>query len=286
MSTTAVALPALPVQATGEVRSKLAWTVSDALTIAKRNLISMTRTPQVLVFSTIQPVIFVLMFRYVFGGSIHIPGVRYVDYLMAGIFVQTVTFGSINTGVGLAEDLQKGLIERFRSLADGPLRGTRRPHVGRHAAQPVRHHPHGARRFPRRIPPAHQRPRTAWSGRRAAPVRFAMSWVMALIGLVTKNAEAAQAAAFPLMALLVFASNAFVSTSDHAGAAAGLRQPSARLGHRERRPGPAPRRPDLVEGPGRGGVGGRHRRRVRPLRRPALPQGGLKARLTAATRPS
>ena len=114
MSTTAIALP---VPATGEVRSKLAWSVSDALTIAKRNLISMARTPQVLVFSTIQPVIFVLMFRYVFGGSIHIPGVRYVDYLMAGIFVQTVTFGSINTGVGLAEDLQKGLIERFRSLA-------------------------------------------------------------------------------------------------------------------------------------------------------------------------
>ena len=96
MSVTTVAVP---VQATSPTRSKTAWAVSDALTIAKRNLISMTRTPQVLVFSTIQPVIFVLMFRYVFGGSIHIPGVRYVDYLMAGIFVQTVTFGSINTGV-------------------------------------------------------------------------------------------------------------------------------------------------------------------------------------------
>src|SRR5450631_4033002 len=114
MSATTVAMP---VQDLGEVRSKPAWAAIDALSIAKRNLISMTRTPQVLVFSTIQPVIFVLMFRYVFGGSIHIPGVRYVDYLMAGIFVQTVTFGSINTGVGLAEDLQKGLIERFRSLA-------------------------------------------------------------------------------------------------------------------------------------------------------------------------
>src|ERR1700675_3064561 len=113
---TATTVP-MPVPVTGHVRSKTAWAVADALAVAKRNVISMTRTPQVLVFSTIQPVIFVLMFRYVFGGSINIPGVRYVDYLMAGIFVQTVTFGSINTGVGLAEDLQKGLIERFRSLA-------------------------------------------------------------------------------------------------------------------------------------------------------------------------
>src|SRR5437588_5329261 len=82
-----------------------------------RHLIGMTRTPQVLVYSTIQPIIFVLMFRYVFGGAIRIPGVtHYVDYLMPGVFAQTVVFGSIQTGVGLAEDLHKGLIERFQSL--------------------------------------------------------------------------------------------------------------------------------------------------------------------------
>src|ERR1700730_213728 len=95
---------------------KLSWVVGDALAIAQRTLIAMFRVPTTLVFSTIQPVIFVLMFRYVFGGAIHIPGVRYVDFLMPGIFVQTVTFGSTNTGIGLADDLQKGLIERFRSL--------------------------------------------------------------------------------------------------------------------------------------------------------------------------
>jgi hypothetical protein len=100
-----------------EQRSKLGWAVQDALAVAHRNLLGLFRTPTTLVFSTVQPVIFVLMFRYVFGGSIDIPGYRYVDYLMAGIFVQTVTFGSINTGIGLAEDLSKGLIERFRSLA-------------------------------------------------------------------------------------------------------------------------------------------------------------------------
>src|SRR5262249_10645550 len=93
------------------------WAVSDSLTVCWRNLVAMTRQPQVLVFSTIQPIIFVLMFRYVFGGAIRIQGVpHYVDYLMPGVFAQTVVFGSIQTGVGLAEALHKGLIERFRSL--------------------------------------------------------------------------------------------------------------------------------------------------------------------------
>src|SRR2546421_12156516 len=97
-------------------RSSLVKAASDTMAITWRNLLMLRRVPQLLVFSTIQPVLFVLMFRYVFGGAIRVPGVRYVDYLMPGIFAQTVAFGSINTGVGLAEDLQKGLIERFRSL--------------------------------------------------------------------------------------------------------------------------------------------------------------------------
>src|SRR5438067_13377907 len=81
-----------------------------------RNLVTLLRLPQLLVFATIQPVLFVLMFRYVFGGAIHVPHVSYVDYLMPGIFVQAVSFGATQTGVGLAEDLGKGMIERFRSL--------------------------------------------------------------------------------------------------------------------------------------------------------------------------
>src|SRR5215475_2818947 len=97
-------------------RSKLAWAAADSLAIARRNVIGMTRRPQLLAFVTIQPVLFVLMFRYVFGGSIHIPGVSYTNYLMAGIFVTTVLFGAQNTAIGMAEDLHNGLIERFRSL--------------------------------------------------------------------------------------------------------------------------------------------------------------------------
>src|SRR5947209_4988897 len=100
-----------------EQRSNLSWAVSDALTIAWRNLKAMSRTPEVIMFSTIQPIIFVLTFRYVFGGSIKLPGnLPYVDFLMPGVFVQTVAFGAMNTGIGLSEDLHKGLIERFRSL--------------------------------------------------------------------------------------------------------------------------------------------------------------------------
>ena len=87
------------------------------MTITKRQLLQLARIPEVLVFSTIQPVMFVLLFRFVFGGSISTgqPG-GYVQLLMPGIFVQTVAFTLAATAVGLAEDMKKGLIDRFRSL--------------------------------------------------------------------------------------------------------------------------------------------------------------------------
>ena len=91
--------------------------ISDALIITKRQLLQLARVPEVLIFSTIQPVMFVLLFRYVFGGSIDTgqPG-GYVQLLMPGIFVQTVAFTLAATAVGLSADMQKGLIDRFRSL--------------------------------------------------------------------------------------------------------------------------------------------------------------------------
>lgn len=92
------------------------YAVSDALAMTWRNLIRYVRLPNLLVFSTIQPVMFVLLFAYVFGGAIKVPRGSYIDFLMPGIFVQTVIFGSTQTGVGLAEDLSKGMIDRFRSL--------------------------------------------------------------------------------------------------------------------------------------------------------------------------
>ena len=97
--------------------ARLRWAVVDTLTVTKRNLIALRRTPEALFFSTLQPIMFVLLFRYVFGGAINAgPHLSYIDYLMAGIFVQSVAFGGIGSAVGLSEDLHKGLIERFRAL--------------------------------------------------------------------------------------------------------------------------------------------------------------------------
>ncbi|MGA8116057.1 MAG: ABC transporter permease [Actinocatenispora sp.] len=88
----------------------------DGLVIAKRNIIKIKRVPDLLVFSTLSPIMFVLLFAYVFGSAINVPGVPYREFLMAGIFTQTVLFVATTTGLGLAEDIQRGIIDRFRSL--------------------------------------------------------------------------------------------------------------------------------------------------------------------------
>lgn len=93
-----------------------AYLFLDAAVIAKRNMIRIRRVPEILVFVVLSPIMFVLLFAYVFGGSINIPGGSYREFLIAGIFAQTVVFGSTFTGVGIAEDIQKGIIDRFRSL--------------------------------------------------------------------------------------------------------------------------------------------------------------------------
>ncbi|HUV09539.1 MAG TPA: ABC transporter permease [Acidimicrobiia bacterium] len=184
--------------------------MSDALTIAWRNILNIRRTPELLVFSTIQPIIFVVMFRYVFGGAIQVPGGSYVNYLMPGIFVQTVVFGSLTTGVGLADDLQKGLIDRFRSL---PMARSA-VLVGRTLADLLRNvfvialmcavgylvgwePTGGALRI------------LAGLGLVLA-FSYSLSWVFAIVGLYVPDSETAQAASFPIMAPLVFASSAFV----------------------------------------------------------------------------
>ena len=95
----------------------LAETVSDSIVITRRNLIKVKRVPDLIVFATLSPIMFVVLFRYVFGGAINLPdGITYAEFLLPGIFAQTVIFGSTITGASLAEDLQKGLIDRFRSL--------------------------------------------------------------------------------------------------------------------------------------------------------------------------
>jgi ABC-2 type transport system permease protein/oleandomycin transport system permease protein len=193
-------------------RSKLAWAVADSLAVAQRNIVATTRRPQLLAFVTIQPVLFVLMFRYVFGGSIHVPGASYTNYLMAGIFVTTVLFGAQNTAIGMAEDLRNGLIERFRSL----VMARSAVLAGRVLADALRNlfvivlvlgvgYLVGFRLHT-----------NAAALAAAAGVLllfgFAISWVTALLGLAAKSAEAAGAAALPLTVLLTFPSSAFVLT--------------------------------------------------------------------------
>jgi ABC transporter DrrB family efflux protein len=96
--------------------SSLATSVSDTLVLAKRNLIRIPRQPDLLIAYTIQPVMFVLLFVYVFGGAIDSGPFDYVDFLMPGIIVQSIAFGGFVTALGLSEDVKKGLIDRFRSL--------------------------------------------------------------------------------------------------------------------------------------------------------------------------
>jgi len=96
--------------------------VSDGLIVAKRNLIKIKRVPDLLVFTTLSPIMFVLLFAYVFGGAIDQEGggAAYREFLIAGIFAQTVVFGATITGAGLAEDIQKGIVDRFRTLPMSP----------------------------------------------------------------------------------------------------------------------------------------------------------------------
>jgi ABC transporter DrrB family efflux protein len=211
MTTDAVTVAPTP------VASARTHAIEDALTIAWRNLLNIRRNPQLLVFATIQPVIFVLMFRYVFGGAIAVPGGSYVNFLMPGIFVQTVVFGSLTTGVGLAEDLQKGLIDRFRSL---PMARSA-VLVGRTLADLTRNvfvvilmcvvgvavgwRPDGS------------------AGEIIAGIgiviafSYSLCWLFAIVGLSVRDSETAQAVSFPILAPLVFASSAFVPVSSMPG---------------------------------------------------------------------
>ena len=182
--------------------------VRDALAVAERNLIAYRRVPQLLVFSTIQPVIFVLLFTYVFGGAVQssIPGIPYVDYLMPGIFVQTTVFGAIGAAVGLATDLKSGLLERFRSL---PMARSA-VLAGRTGADLARNV------FVASLMAAvgflvgfriHTGALAFVAGMLLVLLfGYVMSWIFATVGLAVGDPETAQAAAFPVMAPLVFAS--------------------------------------------------------------------------------
>jgi ABC-2 type transport system permease protein/oleandomycin transport system permease protein len=210
--TTAITLPSVSgAPLATSLPAKVRWAVRDALTITKRNLIAYTRVPEALFFSTVQPVMFVLLFTYVFGGAIPIPGdIAYVDYLMPGIFVQTVAFGSVSTSIGLAEDLQKGIIERFRALPmarSAVLAGRTTADLVRNVLVMIIISIVGFL--------VGFRPTTSVAAYLAGVgiillFAYALSWGFAVVGLSAPNSETAQIMSFPILFPLTFASSAFV----------------------------------------------------------------------------
>ncbi len=189
---------------------KITWAFSDIVILTQRNLRHIMRLPQLIVFSTIQPIMFMLLFTYVFGGAIKLNFQNYITYLLPGIIVQTVLFGSMQTGISLADDMSKGIVDRFRSLpihSSAILSARTITDIVRNLFVVILmitvgfiigfRIEHGLLHFLLGILV------TLLFG-------FAFSWIAATIGLVVKNVEAAQVSGFIWIFPLIFASSIFV----------------------------------------------------------------------------
>jgi len=191
--------------------------LSDGAVVAKRNLIKIKRVPEILIWTLMSPIMFVLLFGYVFGAAIDVPGMNYREYLIAGIFAQTVIFGSTFTGAGLAEDITKGIIDRFRSL---PMARSA-VLVGRTASDIVYNSMSillmgltgllvGWR--------IRTGPLEAIGGfLLLLLLAYAFSWIMAWVGLKVSSVEMVNNASFMFIFPLTFVSNAFVVAQDLPG---------------------------------------------------------------------
>jgi len=188
----------------------LTLALADGAVIAKRNLIKTRRMPDVLVWTTLSPIMFVLLFGYIFGGSIDIPGSNYREFLIAGIFAQNILFGASYTGVGLADDMQKGIIDRFRSL---PMARSA-VLVGRTASDVVNN-------AIALTVMALTGLIIGWRVRTSIPeaiggflllllFAYAISWVMAWLGMLVPTPEVLNNAAFIVIFPLTFVANTFV----------------------------------------------------------------------------
>lgn len=191
----------------------LRWWIADSLEMVKRNLRHIRRTPELLLDVTLQPIMFVILFRFVFGGAIPIQGTTYVNYLMAGIFVQTIAFAGVYTGVLLANDLKNGMIDRFRSLPmlqSSVLTGRTLTDLLRAMLAVTVMTMVGLL--------VGFRPEGGLSGALLAigvmlTFGFALSWVGVAMGSFVRTPEALQGLMFMTVFPLTFASSAFVPTN-------------------------------------------------------------------------
>jgi ABC transporter DrrB family efflux protein len=184
--------------------------VSDTLVLAKRSFLRIPRAPDLLLSFTVQPIMFVLLFVYVFGGAIETPGYDYVDFLMPGIIVQTMAFGGFVTALGLAEDLKKGLVDRFRSLPmsrAAVLAGRTLADIATNSISIAVMIAVGALAgFSFDAPLAH----IVAGVLLLLLFGYAFSWVFAFIGLSSSSPEASQSLGFIIIFPLTFVSSAFV----------------------------------------------------------------------------
>ncbi|WTZ54905.1 ABC transporter permease [Nocardia sp. NBC_01388] len=186
---------------------------TDSVTITKRNVIKIRRVPDVLIFSTLSPIMFVLLFAYVFGSAIQLQGTSYREFLIAGIFAQTVVFGATFTGLSLAEDMQKGIIDRFRSLPMAPsavLIGRTLADVCINLVSLVVMSLTGLA--------VGWRIRGSFLDAVLAYVllllfAYAVSWIMAVVGLLVRAPEVYNNASFMVIFPLTFIANTFVPTA-------------------------------------------------------------------------
>jgi ABC transporter DrrB family efflux protein len=187
--------------------------VTDTLVITERNLVRLPRAPDLLLAFTVQPIMFVLLFRYVFGGAIATPGYSYVDYLIPGIIVQNIAFGGFVTAIGLNEDVHKGLIDRFRSLPmarSAVLAGRTLSDVVTNALSMIVLLVTG-------IIIGFSFHTTAGKALAGAGLLllfgYAFSWFFALVGLIARSTEAANSVGFIAVFPLTFISSAFVQVN-------------------------------------------------------------------------
>jgi ABC transporter DrrB family efflux protein len=191
--------------------SSLAYAISDTMVLAKRNLLRIPRAPDLLLSFTVQPIMFVLLFVYVFGGAIATPGFEdYTDFLMPGIVAQTMSFGGFVTALALSEDLRKGLIDRFRSLPmsrSAVLAGRTLADVATNIISLIIMVAVGLAvgfRF-------HSSPLEVVAGIGLMLLfGYAFSWIFAYCGLVASSGESAQAIGFIIIFPITFISSAFV----------------------------------------------------------------------------